>query len=197
MITFLRGKLRQVTPGGVVLEVNGVGFWVHTWGVQDWPPLGHEVILHTHMVIKGETIELYGFKTPEELNIFQLLLGVTGMGPKGAQVLASSVSPSRLIQAIVEEDTGFLTALPGIGPKKAKRLVVELKDRLLKSGFQILEGKEISHTAEDEVLGALVNLGYTASEVQEPLRRAREQLGPGASSAELLQAVLRILGSVK
>jgi len=196
MITFLRGILRQVIPGGVVLEVNGIGFFVHTWGIQDWPPLGSEIFLYTHMVIKGEALELYGFKTLEELNIFRLLLGVTGMGPKGAQVLASSVSPPRLIQAIAEEDTGFLTALPGIGPKKAKRLVVELKDRLLKSDFPVLQRKD-SRGAEDEVLAALLSLGYKAPEVQEPLRKAREQLGPGADSAELLQAVLKILGSSK
>lgn len=196
MITFLQGRLRQVTPGGVVLEVNGVGFWVHTFGIQDWPPLGTEILLYTQMVIRGETLELYGFKTSEQLNIFRLLLSVTGMGPKGAQVLATSISPSRLIQAIVEEDTGFLTALPGIGPKKAKRLVVELKDRLLKGDFPVLEEGN-AHKPEEEVLAALLNLGYTASEVKEPLRKAREQLGPGASSADLLQAVLKILGSNK
>ncbi|MCG0277506.1 MAG: Holliday junction branch migration protein RuvA [Thermanaeromonas sp.] len=196
MITFLRGILRHVISGGVVLEVNGIGFFVHTWGIQDWPPLGSEVMLYTHMVIKGEAVELYGFRSVEELNVFRLLLGVTGMGPKGAQILAGSVPPSRLMQAIAEEDTGFLTALPGIGPKKAKRLVLELKDKLLKLDLPSLQEGSCPR-AEDEVLGALLNLGYTASEVQEPLRKAREELGPVADSAELLQAVLKILGSGK
>lgn len=192
MISYLSGKLRQIWPDGVLLLVNGVGFFVRTPPGQQWPAGDSEVELYTHLVVKEEALELYGFRTYEELKMFQVLLGVTGIGPKGAQVLVAAAPPDRLAQAIIDEDTGFLTALPGVGPKKAKRLVLELKDRLLKSGL----GEGAGGAAEgDEVLVALLSLGYSPAEVREPLKLAREELGPGASSGDLLRAVLKYLGS--
>lgn len=197
MITLLCGKLRQVWPEGILLVVGGVGFLVRTLPGSQWPPVGSEVTVYTHLAVREEALELYGFKTYEELKMFQVLLSVAGMGPKGAQTLLGSVSPDRLAQAIIEEDNAFLTALPGVGPKKAKRLVVELKDKLLKSGLQLSEASPSIALQEDEVLAALVGLGYNVAEVREPLKEVREELGPGAGSGEVLRGVLRRLGSGK
>lgn len=184
-------------PEGILLVVNGVGFFVRTLPGAHWPPVGSEVTVYTHLAVKEDALELYGFKTYEELKMFQILLGVSGMGPKGAQALLGSAPPDRLAQAIIEEDNGFLTALPGVGPKKAKRLVLELKDRLIKSGLQVNGASLGTGPQEDEVLAALVGLGYNLAEVKEPLKEAREELGPGVSSGELLRAVLKRLGSGK
>ncbi|GFN23188.1 MAG: Holliday junction branch migration protein RuvA [Thermoanaerobacteraceae bacterium] len=197
MLAFLRGELRQVGPEGVLLEVNGLGFFVRTLPGADWPPVGSEVTVYTHLAVKEDALELYGFKTSEELKMFQILLGVSGMGPKGAQALLAAASPERLGQAIIEEDEGFLNALPGVGPKKAKRLVVELKDKLVKAGLRFDAGSSVPGPGEDEVLAALVGLGYSAAEVRGPLKKAREEMGPGAGTGELLRAVLKDLGSLK
>ncbi|MGI9952667.1 Holliday junction branch migration protein RuvA [Moorellaceae bacterium AZ2] len=197
MIEFLSGELRQVRPEGILLAVNGLGFFVRTLPGADWPPVGSEVTVYTHLAVKEDTLELYGFKTYEELKMFQILLGVSGMGPKGAQALLAAASPERLGQAIIQEDESFLNALPGVGPKKAKRLVVELKDRLVKAGLQLNSVASASGPEEDEVLAALLGLGYNAAEVKEPLKKAREEMGPGAGSGELLRAVLKNLGSLK
>ncbi|MGB9859436.1 MAG: Holliday junction branch migration protein RuvA [Moorellaceae bacterium] len=197
MITLLCGELRQVWPEGILLVVGGVGFLVRTLPGYQWPPIGSEVTVYTHLAVREEALELYGFKTYEELKMFQILLSVAGMGPKGAQTLLGSVSPERLAQAIIEEDNAFLTALPGVGPKKAKRLVVELKDKLLKSGLQLSGASPSIALQEDEVLAALVGLGYNVAEVREPLKEVREELGPGAGSGEVLRTVLRRLGSGK
>ncbi|HBT46636.1 MAG TPA: Holliday junction branch migration protein RuvA [Peptococcaceae bacterium] len=196
MLAFLRGELRQVGPEGILVEVNGLGFFVRTLPGSDWPPVGSEITVHTHLAVREDALELYGFKTWEELKMFRVLLGVSGMGPKGALALLAAASPYRLGQAIIEEDEGFLRALPGVGPKKAKRLVVELKDRLVKAGLQFDAGAAVP-PAEDEVLAALVGLGYTPAEVRGPLKKAREEMGPAAATGDILRAVLRDLGSLK
>lgn len=191
MIGYLRGPLLQVTAEGILLETGGIGWFVRTSPAEHWPPPGKEVAVYTHLVVKEDALELYGFTSPKGLKIFTLLLGVAGIGPRGAMQILAAAEPDRLAQAIVAEDTAFLTALPGIGTKKAKRLLLELKDALLKAGFAVAVPASVDN---NEALAALLALGYGREEIARVLARVEAELGPGADTAAVVQAVLKIMG---
>ncbi|WP_406676536.1 Holliday junction branch migration protein RuvA [Moorella sp. ACPs] len=200
VIGYLRGRLLQVMPEGILLETGGVGWFVRTPPAEVWPPAGTEIAVYTHLVVREDALELYGFTRPEGLRFFTLLLGVAGIGPRGALQILAAASPEKLAQAIVAEDTAFLTALPGIGAKKAKRLLLELKDAVLKSG---LAGETVVTAgvsgdngagANDEALAALLALGYSRDEISQVLARVKVELGPEAGTAAIIQGVLKTIG---
>nr|WP_277998907.1 Holliday junction branch migration protein RuvA [Moorella sulfitireducens] len=196
----MQGRLLQVVPEGILLETNGIGWFVRTPPAEAWPPAGTEVAVYTHLVVREDALELYGFTRPEGLRFFTLLLGVNGIGPRGALQILAAASPEKLARAIVAEDIAFLTHLPGIGAKKAKRLLLELKDAVLKSGLAV----EIMVTAgvsgdkgaddNDEALAALLALGYSRDEIGRVLARVKAELGPEAGTAAIIQGVLKTMG---
>ncbi|MDK2820172.1 MAG: holliday junction helicase RuvA [Clostridia bacterium] len=199
MIGFLRGKLCQVVPEGVLLETGGIGWLIRTPSNYAWPDPGTEITIYTHLVVKEDALELYGFLQQDSLKLFTLLLGVSGVGPRGAIQILSSADPQQLCQAITNEDVSFLTALPGIGVKKAKRLLLELKDTLAKSGLPVKSVANAGTTGSeesgnDEVLLALLSLGYSKEEIGPVVYTVRSELGPGATTENVLQAVLKVLG---
>jgi len=197
MIGYLRGWLRQVTTEAIVLETNGIGWLVRTPAGQAWPELGTEIAVYTHLVVREDAMELYGFTRPEGLRFFTLLLEVAGIGPRGALQIMAAAPPEKLARAIAAEDAPFLTALPGIGAKKARRLVLELKDAILKANLvdtSGLTGGTVQAVDYDEALAALMALGYNREEVSPYLARVRSELGPEADTATVLQAVLKALG---
>ncbi|QGP90781.1 Holliday junction ATP-dependent DNA helicase RuvA [Neomoorella glycerini] len=200
MIGYLRGQLRQVMPEGILVETGGIGWFVRTPPAQSWPPPGTEVAVYTHLVVREDALELYGFTRPEGLRFFTLLLGVAGIGPRGALQILAAAAPEQLARAIVAEDTAFLTALPGIGAKKARRLLLELKDAILKSGLAG-ETRATARVAwdggagdNDEALAALLALGYSRDEISPVLARVKAELGPEADTAAVLQGVLKTIG---
>lgn len=197
MIGYLRGQLRRVVTEGIILETGGIGWLVRTPAGQVWPQPGTEVAVHTHLVVKENALELYGFTQMEGLHLFTLLLGVSGIGPRGALQIMAAASPEKLVGAIAAEDAAFLTGLPGIGAKKARRLVLELKDTILKTGLAAAPGLNGALTASndyDEALSALLALGYNHEEITPYLAQARAELGPDAATALVLQAVLKAMG---
>lgn len=163
MIAGLRGKLEARGADYAIVNVGGVSFQVHvpTSTLARLGVMGEEVHLHTHLYIREDVMALYGFASPEELELFQMLITVSGVGPRLALALLSALNPDRLALAIANGNADLLTEVPGIGKRMAERLVVELKGKL--EGWAGAIAAPVS-ASNVEVVAALRSLGYTASE---------------------------------
>ncbi len=192
MISQLRGKLVAKSPGEVVVEVNGVGYGLQVplSTFYDLPDVGEEVKLLVHTQLKDESLCLFGFLTQREKELFRLMIGVSGIGPRLALTVLSGISAEELERALLEGDVLSLSSIPGIGRKTAERMVVELKDKVaeMPKGRVPFEGGEMMRDA----LSALMNLGYNRSVAERALRQAKREKGV-SSLEELLKESLRIL----
>ncbi|HZQ06673.1 MAG TPA: Holliday junction branch migration protein RuvA [Anaerolineae bacterium] len=188
MIAFLRGKILFRTSDAVILDVNGVGYRVRlpTSTLVSLGEVGETVELHTHFHVREDDQSLYGFNTQDELELFEKLLSVSGIGPKVALGVLSAAPPSTIAAAISQGNLDVLTGIPGIGKKTAQRLVLELKGK-------VELGEEIPELAplDQEVAATLINLGYSAAEAQ---RAARAVTSQGKTLEERLRAALQYLG---
>jgi holliday junction DNA helicase RuvA len=163
MIAQLRGAVVHAEMGGVVLDVAGVGYRVRTKSVE-LLTLGAEISIWTHLAVREDALELYGFRELEDLRFFELLIKVSGVGPKTALGILSLAALPTLKQAIASGDLSYLTKVSGIGRKTAEKIIVELRDRVEGSGDESLAGV-------GDALEALVALGYSRRETQEVLRK--------------------------
>jgi len=175
MIASLRGTLAEKGAGTCVIEAAGVGYLVHVSSLTlaALPERGAPVFLRTRQVVREDALQLFGFAEAEELRLFDLLIGISGVGPRLALALLSGLRPQALARAIRDEQVGALVAIPGIGRKTAERLIVELRDKLeappgTAAGSVILPGSERIRDA----VAALTRLGYTPAQAQEALRQA-------------------------
>jgi len=170
MIANLRGTLSTIGQDAVVLQVGGVGFqvFVPKSYLDRVRGLGQEVTLHTHLHVRENELTLYGCETEEELGLFRTLLGVSGIGPKVALAILSTLPPDNLRRAIAQEDVTLLARVPGIGPKTAKKLVFDLKDKV---GAEMVVGEPAPIVSEGDLdlIAALTGLGYSVTEAQEAL----------------------------
>ena len=167
MIASLRGQLIGKGKESAVIEVNGVGFQVILPRrlLAEWQALGMDVQVHTHLHVRENELTLYGFGTQEDLRLFRLLLSVTGVGPKAATSILSELVPEALQQAIVSEDAAAFSRVPGIGPKTAKKIIFDLKDKLPVDGLgNIVVAR--GNVWESELIAALLALGYNQSEAR-------------------------------
>ena len=185
MISTLRGILQQLGDGEMVIDVAGVGFTVHvpTNLAADLPGLGQLVSLYTHLVVREDLLALYGFATPEQREVFQLLLQVSGVGPKLALAILSHLSPDVLRSVVGSGQAEALDRVPGVGRQTAERIVFHLKDRMAAPEGAIL----VPLAADTEVLAALTSLGYSLVEAQAAVQalppHAAEAVGPRLRSA--------------
>ncbi|HIE13294.1 MAG TPA: Holliday junction branch migration protein RuvA [Desulfotomaculum sp.] len=181
MIAFLRGKLVQSSAGSAVIEVGGIGYRVYVpLSLHSrLPELGMECRLYTHLIQRDERTELYGFNSETERDLFGLLLGVSGVGPKVALALLSCLSPVEIERAVGSGDLGALQMVPGVGRKTAQRILLELKDKLAKAP------KAPATQEVEDATDALVALGYRRVEAQEAVQQAVR------SGANGLEATLR------
>lgn len=186
MIAFLRGTLLQRAPDSVILDVNGVGYRVRipSTTLAALGDLGTSVEMYTHMHVREDDMSLFGFATQDELDLFELLLSVSGIGPKVGLGILSSAPPNEIRSAIGQGNLEVLGGIKGIGKKTAQRLVLELKGKVEVSE----EMAEIS-PLEGEVAATLINLGYSAAEAQRAARSVR-----GVTLEEKLRAALQYLG---
>jgi Holliday junction DNA helicase RuvA len=197
MIAHLRGRLLQKHPNRVTIDVQGVGYEAHVplstfYGL---PEAGGEVSLRIHTHVREDALMLYGFATMLELQLFERLISVSGIGPKLALAVLSGIEPNDLVTAIKQSDIARLTGIPGVGKKTAERMGLELKDKL--SAFVAAEtatsplGGTVGESMRTDVLSALINLGY-----HRPLaeRAVDTALRSGAATFELtLKQALREL----
>src|SRR6266496_6016009 len=163
MIAHLRGKLISRHPSLVIVETAGVGYdvTISVPAFAELPPLGSEVAFHIHTHVREDQIALYGFLRPEEKQLFEKLITVSGIGPKLAITILSGMPTDDMINSIRGNEVARLTKIPGIGKKTAERMVLELRDKLPSTGEigRAHVVPSLSATQED-VLSALVNLGY-------------------------------------
>ncbi|MBE5948344.1 MAG: Holliday junction branch migration protein RuvA [Lachnospiraceae bacterium] len=176
MISYIKGELADVTEQSIVLECAGIGYEiaVPVSTLTELPSIGNEVKIHTYLYVREDAVNLYGFLTKEDLYVFKLLIGVNGIGPKGALGILSAITPDELRFAILADDVKTIAKAPGIGNKTAQKLIIELKDKLKLSDVfeQSLaaktKGVESVETAgqdiRSEAVQALASLGYSLSE---------------------------------
>ena len=182
MYAYIKGSLEVKTRGYIVIDVNGIGYkiFMSETAIAELGEIGQVVKVHTYLKVKEDEMSLYGFNTNEELRMFELLLSVSGIGAKSAINILSNITPSSFTLAVITNDVAKIKALPGIGPKGAQRIILELKDKLNKE--QDIE--EVEKKAEkvidtqkyNEAISALQVLGYSKKEIEKALQGINEEL---------------------
>ena len=176
MIAYIKGQLVHKRPTDVIIEANGIGYRIHIT-LHTYNKIGNqkELKLLTHFIVKEDSQTLYGFADGEERAVFEHLISVSGVGPSTARLLLSALSAQDVKHAIVSENIAALKTAKGIGPKAAKRIVLELKDKILKEGGATSETVSqtltVDNTIREEALSALVALGFNKTQVQKTLNR--------------------------
>ncbi len=194
MIAHLRGKLLAKHPNQAVVETAGVGYDV-TISVptfSDLPALGAEVALHIHTHVREDVIALYGFLRPSEKLLFEKLITVSGIGPKLAITILSGMAADEMVGAIRGNDVARLTRIPGIGKKTAERMVLELRDKLPEVGPASVPATPAMGPTEEDVLSALLNLGYQRPAAEKALAAATKN-GRGGTFDALFRDSLAML----
>ncbi len=194
MISYVRGELAAVEKEKVILDVGGVGYGVFmpeaSMGML--PSIGEEVKLHTYLNVREDAMQLFGFLTQDELEIFRMLIGVSGIGPKGGLSILSKLTADDLRFAVLSGDAKAISAAPGIGKKTAEKVIIELKDKL--DLEEMLEPKAvaapesvngISGEVQSEAVQALVALGYGSTESLRAVKKV------DMSQAETVEDVLK------
>ncbi|HEY7534455.1 MAG TPA: Holliday junction branch migration protein RuvA [Thermodesulfobacteriota bacterium] len=195
MISLLRGKIAEKSLGKIVIDIHGVGYGV-TVPLSTYyrlPERGSEAELRIYTHMKEDGIELFGFLTEDERRIFTLLLGVAGVGPRLATNILSSISPRELASAISSGDLAK-KKIPGIGPKLASRLITELKDKV----SDIEPAEDVGKRAEilEDVISALINLGYKKNEIDERISQIEEVTAKERDMEKALRESLKMMRRV-
>ena len=192
MIYSVRGNLILMDAGYAVVECAGVGYRVQTSvNTQKRLKLNSEVMLYTHMNVREDAMELFGFSSKSELNTFKLLISISGVGPKVALAILSELSSEQIAMCVSANDSKTLTRANGVGPKLAQRIVLELKDKIKgydTEGFEINKGSVIADAGNvSKAVAALAVFGYSAADVTPILSR----LDPNMTVEEMITATLR------
>lgn len=188
MIAYLRGKIISKNLNSMIIDVSGVGYQVFSGEkFLNELGLGQEVEVYTHHQVREDASDLYGFKSPEDLELFVLLLSVSGVGPKSALGVLQMATSDEVKEAIIRGDAGLLTKVAGIGQKTAERIVLELKTKVLRSakGTSLIDSLPVSGSDE---IDALMSLGYSLSEARSALNLVSPEL---IDSGERVKAALK------
>lgn len=173
MISYIRGEIAAVEKEKVIVDVAGVGYGIYMPGqaLGMLPQPGSEVKIHTYLNVREDAMQLFGFLTRDDLEIFKLVIGVSGIGPKGGLSILSKLSPDDLRYAVLSGDVKAISAAPGIGKKTAEKLIIELKDKLdiedvlnHAIGSDHAPAADVSGGIQSEAVQALVALGYGSTE---------------------------------
>ncbi len=179
MYAFVQGKLYSKNSGEVVVNCSGVGYLINTslQTFEKLPNVNEDVFLNTYLIVREDSHQLYGFLNTQELELFKLLISISGVGPKVALGILSSVTPSILLDSIIRNDLLKLQKLPGIGKKTAERLVLELKDKIQKVDIQSNDDSSSKSaigdlTLFDEATSALIALGYNKTLAEKAVKQS-------------------------
>jgi holliday junction DNA helicase RuvA len=195
MISRVRGTLLRRDPDSVeVMTAGGVGYEVSIplSVFEKLPRAGGDVELLTHHVVREDDVMLFGFLHDAERDLFGRLLGASGVGPRLALALMSTLTPPALVRAITDRDVATLVRVPGVGRKTAERIALELGDKL--EGIALRSGPSVKGAAAQEAVGALVALGYSAVEASAAVRRSVEEDGPEDDAKALIRKALSRAG---
>lgn len=184
MIAFVHGIAADMTENSVIVETGGIGYEIYMTGESlSQLPMGEKVKIHTYFQVREDAMQLYGFLKKDDLQMFKLLLGVNGVGPKAAMGFLSGITADELRFAVLSDDVKTLSKAPGIGKKTAQKLILELKDKLkLEDAFELKlaheqEKAEVSGDVSDgrqEAVAALVALGYSSTDALRAVRKVTE-----------------------
>jgi len=164
VISVIKGEIYSIAPGSITVMAGGVGYLINIpSGAELNLKTGQDATISTVLISKEESLELYGFPDPRQKEIFSLLISVSGVGPKTAMNIISGTEPNRFLDEVVSENINYLCSLPGIGRKSAQRIVLELKEKIMKHYPRQIKG--VSVPAEDAVQ-ALITLGYSDSQAR-------------------------------
>ena len=196
MISYVSGILAEASEKGVVVETGGIGYFitVPVSLLSELPPLGSSIRLYTHFHVTEDALKLYGFRQAEDRELFRLLLGISGVGPKAAVGLLGAMTTNELKLAVIADDEKKIAKTPGLGPKTAKKIILELKDKFKLSDLNEALGVPESIPAagsreREDALEALVALGYSASESLSLIGKLGDTAG--MTSDEILSLALR------
>ncbi len=193
MIATIRGVIQRIGRDSVVVQVGGIGLrvWVPRSVLESADGIGHSTTLFTHLHVRESDIALYGFGTESELELFELLLAVSGVGPRLALAVISTLSPEVLTGAVAREEAAVLQRVPGIGKKTAERIMFHLRDKLRVEHLPL--GIAMISDVDADVIEALTALGYSVIEVQTALQRLPRDVAPDLE--ERIRLALSVLGS--
>lgn len=207
MLAYIKGTLEMKMTGYVVVDVGGLGYkiFMSDSSIDTLGNIGDTVKIHTHYRVREDDISIFGFNTLEELKMFELLIGVSGVGAKTALVMLSACKPSEFALAVISEDIKTLTTIPGIGAKSAQRIILELKDKIKKEQ-QIEELKMASSNNSNlkikqaiekdnilsEAIAALQVLGYNRKEIEKTFEKIQDKTN--LTTEELIRKALAFLG---
>lgn len=203
MISYIRGELVSLEEDKVIVDVGGVGYGIFMPGqmMSLLPPAGREVKLYTYLNVKEDAMQLFGFLTKDALQVFRLLIGVSGIGPKGGQSILSVLPPDELRLAVMAGDAKAISAAPGIGKKTAEKLIVELRDKLRIESVLEHGGNEEADTSkgllsgaggvQSEAVQALAALGYGNTEALKAVRQV--EITEGMDVSDVLKLALKYM----
>ncbi len=200
MIALICGKIAYRGISSIVVDVSGVGYrvFIPISTFYELPEAGETVTLHVHTSVKQDAINLFGFYTVQERDLFQLMISVSGIGPKIAMNIISGIAVRDLLQAISRGDLGKLVGIPGVGKKMAERLVLELREKVIKkmSAEQIPvtdDRQQAGERIKEDVLSALINLGYKSNVAKDAVDKVIQASKEDLTLDELLKKTLKIL----
>lgn len=197
MISYVRGVLDHKEPNRVIVDVNGIGYevFIPLSTYQKLPSAGNQVRLHTHHHVREDAVSLYGFFSPEEKEIFELVLTISGIGAKVALSILSFISVNEFRLAIAQGDMKALTKIPGIGKKTAERMFLELKDKIGRVHIDEKMAKILEAASTNDAVSALLSLGASQSAAEYAVYRAERLLGEEAKLEDLITQSLKFLSS--
>jgi len=193
MITHIRGRLVEKSPTGVVIDCNGVGYFIHI-SLHTFSQITEDesIKLLTHLQVKEDAHQLYGFATSTERQIFRLLISVSGIGTNTARTMLSSLTPQQVREGIASEDVALIQSVKGIGLKTAQRVIIDLKDKVMKV-FDMDEIPAVSNnTSKDEALSALEVLGFAKKQSERVVGKILANT-PNVSVEQLIKEALKNL----
>jgi Holliday junction DNA helicase RuvA len=197
MIAHLEGKIRHKSPDFIVIDVHGVGYRVHVSlsTYYDLPDPGQDVCLNIHTHVRDDALQLYGFRTLAEKEMFLMLTSISGIGPRLALNILSGITPEELRQVIYHENRGRLQSIPGVGKKTAERMILELRDKLKikRDSPSKLETVSCEPNVRDDAFSALLNLGYRPAEAEKALQQVEAVEGERLPLPDLLKKALNLL----
>jgi Holliday junction DNA helicase RuvA len=200
MIALISGKIAYKGISHIVVDAQGVGYriFIPLTTFYELPEAGHLITLHIHTHVKQDAINLFGFYTVRERDLFQLMLSVSGIGPKMSMNILSGISVQELLRAISNGDVGKLCSIPGLGKKTAERLILELKEKVLKKmaaeAIPAIDNQErINELIREDVLSALVNLGYKSNIAQSALDKVLQVSAKEMPMEQILKKTLKII----
>ncbi|MDY6865639.1 MAG: Holliday junction branch migration protein RuvA [Halobacteriota archaeon] len=196
MISLIRGTIELKTDESVVVDVNGIGLEivVPSSTLSRLADIGEEVKLHTHLQLREDSLKLFGFSSLKEKELFELLINISGVGPKMAIAILSDIPAKKLERAITQEDLITLTSVSGIGRKTAQRLILELKEKIGLLSYDVDEDSgTMGSDALDDAVVALVSLGYSEKDAKKSVKTASESINGNYTLEELIKKTLATL----